>query len=139
MYKNYHEIGEHVLAGIQKYEDQQLSKFKSEFDYLCISISNLYGWNYTASVHRWIDTTLKWHSKQFDGYTATLQIDFTDTNGNLIEIDEYICSFFENITFISFNPIRQKYRVFQNEKLEDIRAEIKRFVQNLDKSQKHIY
>ena len=135
MYKNYYEIDEHVLADIHKYEDQQLSKFKSEFDYLCLSISNLYGWNYTASVHRWIDTTSKWYSKQFDGYTATLQADFTDSNGNLIEVDENICSFFENITFISFNPILQKYKVFQNEVLGDIRKETEHFVQSLDKSQ----
>lgn len=133
MYSYYYEIDESVLADIEEYEDHQLSKFQSEFDYLCLSISNLYGWNYTARVHRWIDTADKWRNKQFDGYTATLQIDFTDINGNLIEIDEYICSFFENITFISFNPIRQKYRVFQNETLEDIRAEIGRFIRNLEK------
>ncbi len=136
MYKNYYEIDEHVLAGIQKYEDQQLSKFKSEYDYLCLSISSLYGWNYNASVYRWIDTTDKWHSKRFDGYTATLQADFTDSNGNLIEVDENICSFFENITFISFNPILQKYKVFQNEVLGDIRKEIERFVQSLQSNNK---
>lgn len=135
MYHYYYEIDESVLADIQEYENQQLSKFQSEFDYLCLSISNLYDWNYTASVHRWIDTTGKWHSKQFDGYTAILQADFADSNGNLIQIDENICSFFENITFILFNPILQKYRVFQNEVLGNIRKEIKRFIQSLDKSQ----
>ena len=134
MYHYYYEIDESVLADIQEYEDQQLSKFKNEFDCLCLSISSLYSWNYTVSVCRWIDTTDKWHSKQFDGYTATLQADFTDSNGNLIEVDENICSFFENITFISFNPILQKYKVFQNEMLVDIRKEIERFVQSLDNS-----
>jgi len=134
MYKNYYKIDEHVLEGIHKYEDQQLSKFKSEFDDLCLSISRLYNWNYTVCVHRWIDTADKYRNKQFDGYTATLQIEFTDTNGSLIEIDEHICSFFENITFISFNPFLQKYRVFQNEALGDIRKDIERFVQNLDNS-----
>ncbi len=131
MYKKYHEIDEHVLADIQKFEDQQLSKFKSEMDCLCLSISKLYNWNYTVCVHRWMDTVDKWLNKHFDGYTATLQIDFTDTNGNLVEIDEYKASFLENITFISFNPISRKYRVFQNETLEDIRAEISRFIHNL--------
>ena len=135
MYRYYYEIDESVLADIKEYEDQQLSKFKSEFDYLCSSISNLYGWNYTASVHRWIDTTNKWYSKQFDGYTAMLKADFTDSNGNLIEIDENICSFFENITFISFNPILRKYRVFQNEVLGDILKEIACFVHTLAKPQ----
>lgn len=86
-----------------------------------------------VGVHRWIDMANKRRNKLFDGYTATLQIDFTDTDGNMIEIDENICSFFENITFISFISIRQKYRVFQNEKLEDIRAEIRRFIRNLEK------
>lgn len=133
MYRYYYEIDESVLTDIQEYEDHQLSKFQSEFNHLCLSISNLYGWNYTIRVHRWIDTADKWRNKQFDGYTATLQVDFTDTNGNLIEIDEYICSFFQNITFISFNPIRQKYRVFQNETLKDIRTEIGRFIRNLEK------
>ena len=135
MYRYYYGIDESILADIQEYENWQLSKFQSEFDYLCLSISNLYGWNYTASVHRWIDTTCKWYGKQFDGYTATLQADFADSNGNLIQVDEDICSFFENITFISFNPILRKYRVFQNEVLGDIRKEIERFVQSLDKSQ----
>ena len=77
MYHYYYEIDESVLADIQEYEDQQLSKFKNEFDCLCLSISSLYSWNYTVSVCRWIDTTDKWLSKQFDGYTATLQADFT--------------------------------------------------------------
>ena len=135
MYHYYYEIRESVLADIQEYENQQLSKFQSEFDYLCVSISNLYGWNYNVSLHRWIDTTDKWHNKQFDGYTATLQVDFTDSNGKLIEVDENICSFFENITFISFNPILQKYRVFQNEVLGDIRKEIECFAQILDNTQ----
>jgi len=129
MYTNYQEIDKYVFADIQRYEENQLSKFKSEFDNLFLSISKLYNWNYTVCVHRWIDTADKWRNKQLDGYTATLQIDFTDTNGSLIEIDEYICSFFENITFISFNPICQKYRVFQNEVLGDIRKEIERFFQ----------
>ena len=135
MYRYYYKIDESVLADIQEYENQQLSKFQSEFDYLCVSISILYGWNYGVSIRRWIDTTVKWHSKQFDGYTATIQADFTDSNGNLIEIDENICSFFENITFISFNPILQKYRVFQNEELGDIRKEIKYLVRILDSIQ----
>ena len=131
MYRYYYEMGESVLADIQEYENQQLLRFRSEFDRLCVSISNLHGWNYTVSIHRWIDKTDKWSSKQFDGYTATLHVDFTDSVGNLIEVDENICSFFENITFVSFNPILQKYRVFQNEILGDIRKEIERFVQIL--------
>lgn len=129
VYKNYTEIDEHALACIHEYEDQLLSKFKIEFDCLCSRLSKLYGWNYTICIHRWIDTTSKLRNKQFDGYTATLQIDFTDINGNLIEIDENICSFFENVTFISFNPIRQKYKIFRNEKLEDIRKELRGFFQ----------
>ena len=128
MYESHYEIDAHMLADIQEYEDEQLSKFKNEFDCLCLGICKLYNWNYTACVHRWIDAADKWQNRHLDGYTATLQIDFTDNNGNLVEIDENICSFFENITFISFNPIRQKYRVFQNEELEDIRTEIKQFI-----------
>lgn len=135
MYHYYCEMAESILADIQRYENQQLAKFQREFGSLCLSVSNSHGWNYTVSIHRWIDTTDKLRSSPFDGYTATLQIDFADSNGNLIEIDEAICSFFENITFISFIPLLREYRVFQNEVLGDIRKEIKFFAQSLDKFQ----
>lgn len=128
MYKSYSEIDEQLLADIYKYEEKQLLEFKSEFDCLLLSICKWRDWEYKVCIHRWVDTTDKWPNKQYDGYTATLQLDFTDTKGNLIEIDENICSFFENITFISFNPIRQKYRVFQNKELSDIRSSIKQFI-----------
>ena len=102
MYHYYCEMDESILADVQRYEDQQLAKFQREFGPLCLSASNSHGWNYTVSIHRWFDITDKLRSSPFDGYTATLQVDFADSNGNLIEIDETICSFFENITFISF-------------------------------------
>ena len=133
MYTTYRQIGQDVLTGIHKYEDKQLSKFKSEFECLCVTISKLYNWNYDICVHRWIDTVDKWRNKQLDGYTATLQIDFKDTNGNFVEIDENVCSFFENITYVSFNPIRLEYRIYQNDKLECIRSELRRFIRNLEK------
>ena len=135
MYHYYCEMDESILADIQRYENQQLAKFQREFGSLCLSVSNSHGWNYTVSIHRWIDTTDKLRSSPFDGYTATLQVDFADSNGNLIEIDEAICSFFENITFNSFIPLLREYRVFQNEVLGDIRKEIKFFAQSLDKFQ----
>ena len=135
MYHYYCEMDESILADIPRYENQQLAKFQREFGSLCLSVSNSHGWNYTVSIHRWIDTTDKLRSSPFDGYTATLQVDFADSNGNLIEIDEAICSFFENITFISFIPLLREYRVFQNEVLGDIRKEIKFFAQSLDKFQ----
>lgn len=131
MYTYYKAIDENMLLDIHKYEENQLSKFKHEFDRRCTGISKLYGWHYVACIHRWIDVENKWGSNPLDGYTATLQIDFIDNNGKIVEIDESICSFFENITYISFNPLRRKYRVFQNEQLEDIRLEIIRFIYNL--------
>ena len=123
MYHYYCEMDESILADIQRYEDQQLAKFQREFGPLCLSASNSHGW---------FDITDKLRSSPFDGYTATLQVDFADSNGNLIEIDETICSFFENITFISFMPLLRKYRVFQNEILRDIQKDIERFAQILD-------
>ena len=126
MYRYYHEISESVLTDIQEYENQQLSKFQKEFDCLFAGTSNLYGWNYAVNIHRWINRAVKWRNKQFDGYTAMLQVDFTDSNGNLIEIDENVCSFFENITFIAYYPTLQKYKVYQNEELRDIRKEIEK-------------
>lgn len=40
MYHYYSEIDASVLAGIQEYENQQLSKFRREFDRLWLSISH---------------------------------------------------------------------------------------------------
>lgn len=135
MYAYFNVIDEHLLSVIYEYEEQQLLRFKSEFDSLCLSMSKLYGWNYTICINRWMDTADKWVNRPLDGYTATLQIDFTDNNGNLIELDESYSTFFENITFIVFDPIRRKYRVFQNEELENIRAEIKQFIRRFAKIQ----
>ena len=134
MYTYFNAIDERVLSVIYEYEEQQLLRFKSEFDSLCLSISKLHGWNYSVCIHRWTDTADKWVYRPIDGYTATLQIDFTDNNGNVIELDESVCSFFENITFIAFDSIKQKYRVFQNEELVDIRIAIKQFIYSLENS-----
>lgn len=128
MYSYFTVIDEHVLAAVYEYEEQQLLRFKSEFDSLCLSISKLHGWNCVINIHRWTDIADKCVDKLFDGYTATLQIDFIDNNGNVVELDENVCSFFENITFIAFDPIKQKYRVFQNEQLANIRTAIKQFI-----------
>lgn len=124
MYKYYRQIDEQALLDIQKYENHQFSRFKEEIDAQCLSISKKLNCNYTVCLHRWVDSTFKWKRKQLDGYTAMVQIDFKDTNGDIIVIDESGCSFFENLTFISFNPLSRKYRVFQNEKLSDIREEV---------------
>jgi hypothetical protein len=88
---------------------------------------------YTIFIDRWIDKSHPWKSKPFDGYTATLQIDFIDASGKVVEFDENTCSFFENITFVSFNPILKRYKIFQNKKLESIRAEVERCVRDLKK------
>lgn len=127
MYSFYRKIDEYALACVQEYEEFQLSKFKNEFDDVCLEISNLHGWNYTACVYRWIDKAYRLGNHPFDGYTATLQVDFTDGAGNVIEIDEYVCSFFENITHIAFHPSSRKYKVFQNEHLDLIRTDIQKF------------
>jgi hypothetical protein len=134
MYSYFKTIDEHVLAVVYEYEEKQLLKFKSEFDSLCLSISKLHGWNYVISIHRWTDIADKCVNKPFDGYTATLQIDFIDNIGNVVEFDENICSFFENITFITFVPIRRKYRVFQNEELASIRTEMNQFIRSFENS-----
>lgn len=133
MFHYYREIDEEMFTDIQKYEEQQFSKFRKDFDGLCSGISELYGWNYSVDLQRWMDPVCKRRNKPLDGYTATLQIDFTDSGGKLIEIDENVATFFENITYISYIPIRRKYRVFQNELLEDIRAEIMEFIHGLEK------
>jgi len=133
MYRRYYEIDESVLADIQEYENQQLQKFRSEFDGLCLSVCNSQGWNYNVFIQRWIDKNFRctWHRKKYDGYSAMLQVDITDSNGDLIEIDEDVFSFFEYITTISFNLFTRKYSVFQNQDLREIRKEIEHFVQRL--------
>lgn len=125
-------IDQDVLSTIYEYEEQQLYKFKNEFDDLCMNISKLLGCKYIVCIHRWTDITNYSGDKPLDGYTATLQIDFKDDNDNLIEIDESICTFFENITFISFQYIKQKYMVFQNEELLEVRNSIKQFARSLE-------
>ena len=128
MYSYFKTIDETVLAVLYEFEEHQLLRFKSEFDSLCLSISKLNGWTFVIDIHRWTDNADKCLDKPFDGYTTTLQIDFIDSNGNVVELDENICSFFENITFIAFDPIKQKYRVFQNEELTSIRTAAKQFI-----------
>lgn len=130
MYTRLREIDSYVLADIQKYEEMQLAAFRHDMESLCSQISKLNNWRYTICVHRWIDGTEK--RKKLDGYTATLQVDFMNAADSVIQVDEDICSFFENITYISYNQLRQKYLVFQNEKLVNIRTEIRQLIQTLE-------
>ena len=133
MYTIYKQIDNCVLSDIQKYEEFQLLNFKNDFESSCSKICKIYNWHYTICIDRWEDISVKWKkSILYDGYTATLQIDFMNKSGDLIEIDERRCSFFENITFISYNPFFRKYRVFQNEKLKIIRAELNQFISNFE-------
>jgi len=124
MYKYYSRINEQALLDIQKNEDLQLSRFRKEIDAQCLSISKFLDCNYTVCLHRWIDSKLRWKKTQFDGYAAMVQIDFKNINGDTVVLDESVCSFFENLTFISYNPFLRRYRVFQNEKLNIIREEV---------------
>lgn len=134
MYTFLKRIDQCTLANIYKHEEQQLMRFRSEFDNLFESVSKLHGWIYTVNLVRWIDTTYKWGGRPLDGYTATLQVDFTDNNNELIEIDESVCSFYENLTYIMFDHIRRKYRVCLNYEVVDLRAEVNQFIYSLEKS-----
>lgn len=133
MVKSFKSINDAVMQEIYAYEEQKKLKFEQEFDALCAHISKKYGWTYTIQFYHWIDNFCRIKSKPFDGYTATVQIDFKDAVGEPVEIDESIASFFENITRISYVPIIRKYRVFQNEDFAKIRAEIHRFTDSLEK------
>lgn len=131
MYIYYKTIEEKELIDIHKFEEEQLLKFKNEYDELCSKIAKLNGFYYSISIKRWIDVSCKWFDCSLDGYTATLQIDFTNNIGEIIENDENYYSFFENITYISFNPLLRRYKVFQNEQLGSIRKEISYMINNL--------
>lgn len=120
------------LKSIYQYEEEQLHKFKNEFDNVATSVARLRGWSYNIRLYRWTDYVSKLNDKTYDGYTATLQIDFTDHNNCVVEFDENVCSFFENITYISFNPIRKVYRVYQNEGVEEIRTDVSKFIRSLE-------
>lgn len=133
MFKSFKSINDAVMQEIYAYEEQKKLKFEHEFDALCAHISKKYGWTYTIQLYRWIDNFCRKKSKPFDGYTSTVQIVFKDAAGEPVEIDESIAYFFENITRISYVTIMRKYRVFQNDDFVEIRAEVHRFTDCLEK------
>lgn len=124
-YKN---IDRSALLAIYKFEWEQLSNFKNEFDGACFDISKAHGWNYNVYISRKMDKACRLTRKPFDGYTSALQVDFTDNDGNLIELEnEDVLNFFENITVISFDIFKRKFKVSQEE-LTEIKKEIKEFI-----------
>ena len=133
MFSYYKDIDENTLALIYEYEEQQERRFKKEVDSLYLNILKRNECNYIISLQRGIESVGRIENKTFDGYTAMLQIDFIDKEGNVIELDESICSFFETITYISFNILKRRYKIFQNEDLLEIRAEIKKFICDFEK------
>lgn len=129
----YRNIDGCVLSTIYEFEEEQLSKFKNEFDGVCSYISKTHGWHYRSYITRWIDKTYRLTRKPFDGYTAILQVDFMDDYGELIELNnEDVLNFFGYITNISFDIFKWKFEVFQEE-LTELRSEMHKFVDDFVK------
>ena len=83
-------------------------------------------------LHRWIDTTSRWFQKENDGYSAMIQVDLLDEDNSIIEVDESVCSFFLDITYIAYFPIKRKYRVFQADDLGELWDEIRHIMHMLN-------
>ena len=135
MYSNYKRIDLEVAEAITAYEESQFEKFKKRISELDMRSIYARRWNFKIKVYRWYDNYGKrvFKRKEYDGYTAMLQIDFMeDDSGRIVEIDESVCSFFENITYISFDSIRRKYTVFQNDSMEALWREVSEFVLGLE-------
>ena len=129
----YKKIDDCALSDIYEFEEEQLSKFKDEFDEVCSVISKAHGWNYRAYISRYVDKTHRMTRKPFDGYTAILQADFTDGDGELVELEnEDVLNFFGYITIISFDIFKRKFEVSQ-ERPTELRSEIRRFVEDFGK------
>lgn len=135
MFTYYKSLDKNRMRVFYEYEMQQLENFKKKFERLYSNVLKSYGWNYLIHVYRWIDTKDKLSNRQYDGYTATLQIDFIDHNNSVIELDESFCSCFENITYISFDLISRRYSVFQNEEFGELWLGVKKIVNKLNFSE----
>lgn len=81
---------------------------------------------------RWIDEAIRWHRKEYDGYTALIQVDFLDDENSVIEIDEFVCSVFLVISYIAYFPLKRKYRVSQSDNLDELWDEIEIVIGLLD-------
>ena len=121
-------IDKSVLTAIYEFEEYQLNRLKKEIGGLIAETLKLRQLNCIISIYRWTDSNARSSLKPYDGYSSIIQIDFRDVDGKVIEFDESICSYFEHITFIQFMPIRRKYRIFQNERFDNLQEDIKKFI-----------
>ena len=122
------------IHAIQENENNIYYAFQDSFKVLYSNILLKYDIHYNITLHRWTDTYAKWPKKKYDGYNTLLEIDFLNNKNSIIELDENICSFFENITTIYYMPFRRKYRIYQTNNLTVLWEEIKNSITMLEKN-----
>ena len=132
MVNYYKKIDSTDLCKIYEYEMKQLNVFKEILESEYGNILRQFKIHCAVHISRWTDTTSKIPYRNYDGYTSMLQIDFLDCNGSIIELDENVFSFFENITYISYNLLRRKYRIYQTDALQELWEEVKRAIRMLE-------
>ena len=123
------------LQKIYEYEMMQFDYIKRKFETEYADTLEQLGVRWTIYVSRWTDNTtkLKLLHQNHDGYNAMLCIDLFDHKNSIIEIDENIFSFFEEITCIYYFLIRRKYRIYQADELNELWTEVRQAVGMLEK------
>ena len=132
MINYYKKITADILDIIHKQEVQQFSETEKIFQTKYADFLERHGIHYVIYVTRWIDDYCRCCNKQYDGYTAMLQIDLLDCNNSVIEVDENVCNFFEEITVIRYFPLRRKYRIYQATQLYELWGDIEKVVKILN-------
>jgi len=126
------EIDDPILSMLYEHEERQLAEFKDKFNRLYFSLLDLYSLSAHIYMDRWKDDTYSLQNKAWDGYTVTIQVEIVNREGRIIEVDENVGTFFENIIFISYEPFKHRYKIFKNEKLNEIYADAETFFNNLE-------
>lgn len=112
------------LHKIYEYEKKQYNLFKEKLELVYGNILKQFGIHCEIHIRRWTDNITNIPYKYYDGYTAMLQIDFFDCNNSIIELDENVFSFFEDITYISYNLFKRKYKIYQANELQELWSEV---------------
>lgn len=132
MVNYYKKIDTTDLCKIYEYEMKQFHIFKEKLESEYGNILKQFKIHCTVHISRWTDAIGKMPFIHYDGYTSMLQIDFLNCNNSIIELDENVFSFFENITYISYNLLRRRYKIYQTDELQELWVEVKRAIRILE-------
>ena len=127
------EIDDSILSTLYEQEERKLAEFEDKFNSLYLSILDSYSLSAHIYMVRWKDDIYSLQNRAWEGYTVTIQVDIVNREGEIIEVDENVGNFFENIIFISYEPFKHRYKIFINEKLKEIYADTECFINNLER------